>query len=374
MKKAFIILGAIAAAIFIIFLFKFAHFYSIVHTSSSSANTSPLAKKEKDIFNILLLGYGGAGHEGSYLTDTVMIAHVDIKNKKVQLISIPRDLWVKVPTNSNFDFHSKINAVYQMGLFPDNYPDLSSKYKESQGAADLVKAIVHEVTGLDIDYYVALDFSGFQTAVDTIGGVTINVERGFDDKQYPIDGREDDLCDHKKDELEELEKIATESPEVAFPCRYQPVHFAAGVNTMNGQEALKYVRSRHGVPDGGDFGRARRQQLFLEAARDKVISIGFIPKIIPLMDDLKNHVRTDMGLSFMQKMFKESSSKYKIKNYVLSDENVLKNNYSPASGYILIPDEGRDRWGLVHSAISDVIAGINPSPSPTPIPQGITNP
>ena len=285
MKKILISVASISVAIFIILGYKAFIFYKRINTSKTVSSSSSIKKQEKKIYNILLLGYGGGSHDGTYLTDSMMVVHIDLSQKKIAMISIPRDIWVKLPTKSGADFHEKINAVYQMGLNPDNYPDVDVKGEGQPAAADLIKRVIGPVFGLPIDNYVSIDFDGFKRAVDILGGVDVSVLKTFDDYEYPVDGKEKDLCGKTEADLPELEKIASDSPSLAFPCRYEHLHFDQGTTHMNGETALKYVRSRHSLQDGSDFGRAARQQRFLEAVKDKIISPGFITKIVPLMDE-----------------------------------------------------------------------------------------
>ncbi|MEO6509001.1 MAG: LCP family protein, partial [Patescibacteria group bacterium] len=347
--------------------------------------------------NFLLLGYGGEGHEGAYLTDTMMVAHLDIKTNKVVLISLPRDLWVKVPGKSS-DFHAKINSIYQMGLFSDEYPAIDKKYSDKQGAAELTKLVVGEITGLPIDNYMGIDFSGFKEIIDMVGGVDINVEKTFDDYEYPIEGKENDLCGkedqfkqiepyltppddpnatdeaklklfQEKPELEELLKNITEDPAVAFPCRYEHLHFDKGPKHMDGTTALKYARSRHSLQDGTDFGRARRQQRTIESVKEKVFSIAFLPKILPLMDEGKKFVRMDLDIDQIKKLLSEGkdASKYSVTSIVPSLENdMLMNSVSDGGQFILVPSGGIDEYGEMKKLIRDTIDGITPTPTPDP--------
>ncbi len=346
---------------FIFFISKLIGFYNNIHT--------PIVKKgEKDkpknTYNILLLGYGGGMHQGAFLTDTMMVAHVDLEKEKVVLISIPRDIWVKVPTKSE-DFYSKINAVYQMGLFPENYPDLDTEYIDSkENPSGIVKKVVGDVTGLEIDYYVAVDFQGFVNAIDTLGGVEINVITSFSDAEYPIEGKDDDLCGKKEEDLPELEKIATESAVLAFPCRYETVTFTKGLTQMDGETALKFARSRHSLEDGGDFRRAQRQQQVIDAVKNKVLSINFIPKIVPLIDELGDHVKTDIKADRFI-LEGPSASKYSIATYVISDE-FLAEDRSDNGQYIIIPRTGIDEWDEIHKIIDNRLKGITPSPTGNP--------
>src|SRR6476660_9623008 len=106
MKKVVIIFLGVALAFAAIFLFKLHDVYRTVNTGDGH---KPTISPKKDSYNILLLGYGGEGHEGAYLTDTIIVAHVDLKKNQVILLSLPRDLWVKVPGKTS-DFHAKINS------------------------------------------------------------------------------------------------------------------------------------------------------------------------------------------------------------------------------------------------------------------------
>ena len=348
---------------------KIKSFYEGIYTGKESVkNQIPTPKPEKKIFNFLIMGYGGGNHDGAYLTDTLMIAHVDMEKKRTVLISLPRDIWVKIPTKSGDDFHEKINAVYQMGLFNKNYPDIPTKYAEEQGAANLTKEVVGNIVGLEIDNYVAIDFEGFTKAVDLLGGVDVNVETTFDDYEYPVTGKEKDLCGKEEKDLPDLLKIATESPTLAFPCRYEHLHFDAGLTHMDGETALKYVRSRHSLQDGNDFGRAKRQQRFLEAVKNKVISIGFITKIPALLDEMQSYIRTDIHSSTITKLIGEapSSSKYKISNFVPDTNNYLDPSRSSYGGFILVPKEGEDKWSRMKGAIRDIMRGVPPTPTRVP--------
>lgn len=368
MKKTLIIVASILTAIFIFLGYKAFSFYKRINTSKNTPHTLQVQKQEKTVYNILLLGYGGGNHDGTYLTDSMMVVHIDLSKKKIAMISIPRDIWVKLPTKSGTDFHEKINAVYQMGLYPDNYPDVSVKGEGQPAAADLVKRVVGPVFGLPIDNYLSIDFDGFKRAVDILGGVDVSVLKTFDDYEYPVDGKEKDLCGKTEADLPELEKVASDSPSLAFPCRYEHLHFDQGTTHMNGDTALKYVRSRHSLQDGSDFGRAARQQRFLEAVKDKVISPGFITKIIPLMDEMSSYIKTDIDLTLFQKFspLLYKSKEFKNISIIPSYENYLKSSTSSYGGYILIPETGIDNWNEVQDWVkTSIITGSSLTPTPT---------
>lgn len=123
---------------------------------------------------------------------------------------------------------------------------------------------------------------------------------------------------------------------------------------MDGITALKFARSRHSPDDGGDFNRALRQQQVIEGIKNKIISLGFIPKIIPLMDEFKKDVKTDIGLDIIKKFIGQADNirEYKITTFVFTDQNVFKNAISDDKQYILIPREGIDNWRNIQQIIS----------------------
>ena len=236
-------------------------------------------KKEGDgSINVLLLGKGGGNHEGPDLTDTLMLANVNPVKKTIHLISIPRDLWV--PSLSQ-----KINTAYSIG-----------QSKDKKGIL-LSRAAAQQVTGNQIDYVVVLDFSGFVKLVDYLGGVDVDVKRVLDDPEYPIDGKENDTCGHKEEELKDLATFSSQLD--AFPCRYKKIHFDSGLQHMNGQNALEFVRSRHALDDeGSDFSRSQRQQEVISAVQRKIFSLGTIlnpVKILGIYNILSENIDSDIA-------------------------------------------------------------------------------
>ncbi|MFA6306633.1 MAG: LCP family protein [Patescibacteria group bacterium] len=210
-----------------------------------------------DRINILLLGIGGKNHDGGLLTDTIMLVSLKPSEKKVSLLSIPRDLAVPIE-NMGWRKINSVNAYAEM------------KTPGTGGLA--VSQTISDIFKIPIDYYVTVDFAGFEKIIDDLGGIKVNVENTFDDYAYPILGNED----------------------APWEQRFEHLHIDKGEQTMNGELALKYVRSRHayGV-EGSDFARSRRQQKVLEAVKEKVLSLnvlfkpGMISKIIS--DINENH-------------------------------------------------------------------------------------
>ncbi|MGB9882993.1 MAG: LCP family protein [Microgenomates group bacterium] len=390
MKKVLLIILGIFFGYLVFLAFKTNQVYKKIRT-----NNSPLVKKNN--YNFLIFGYGGGNHEGTYLTDTIMVFHIDTKNKKASIVSIPRDLWVKIPTVDNEDFYTKINAVYQMELYPQNYPNIDKKVLGAKNDANLVKTVIENIFRIKIDGYVAVDFEGFKKIIDSLGGVDVVVEKSFIDTQYPIEGKEKDLCNKEIEDLfkkaqpildntisleeknklleedkklDEFVKNATSSPELAFPCRYERLVFQKGLTHMDGETALKFARSRHSGQDGGDFARARRQHQVIEAIKNKLISFDIIAKAPRILDQLKDHLRTDLSIQDMIKTFSKEApliNEYKLTTFVFSNSNFLMDNVSEDGQYILIPKQGLNNWQEIQQAMQKIFLGIDPllTPSPT---------
>jgi len=324
-------------------------------------------KAPKTTYTAALLGYGGGQHEGGYLTDTLIIAHLNFESKKALLVSIPRDLWVKLPTKSGEHFAAKVNTVYQLQLYPATFPDVAVKQYTSKDPNGLIKKTLTEISGLPIDAYVAIDFVAFQSIIDTLGGIDVQIENSFTDTEYPIEGKETDLCGKEEEDLPELEKIATESPVLAFPCRYETVSFNAGMNHLNGEQALKYARSRHAPEDGGDFARASRQQKVIEAVAKKLLTPTLLAKIPELMDQLETKVRTDVSYGEITSLLKQAptADHYTLKKLILSDDNLLNSAYSQDGQYILIPEKGFFQWSEIKKRVRKLTIVI-PTPTPNP--------
>jgi len=271
----------------------------------------------------MLLGYGGGNHEGTYLTDSMLILRVDPDRKKAFLISLPRDLWVKLPVTKE-GMGSKINAAYAYGLDDEQFPDKPKKYEGDAGALLMVKDIVTDTTGIRIDHAVAVDFSGFTTGLDTLGGVDVDIPRSFTDKEYPIEGKEKDLCG--KEEAAAMEELKTAtSAAIIFPCRYETISFGKGTTHLDGATALKYVRSRHAENYGGDFSRGERQRSLIIAVKNKLLSMGSISKIPDLYRTFSRMIRTDLSATDIASLATKLAewSDYPMTNVGLSDENVL---------------------------------------------------
>lgn len=190
--------------------------------------------------NILLLGIGGPGHEGPYLTDTMILAQIRPKDSEVAFISIPRDLVAELPNNLG---QRKINAVFAEGL---------ARTQDFGEAGRWSRMAVERLSGQTIPYFAVIDFKGFQKAIDEIKGLDINVEHSFTDSEFP---------DEKLGYL-------------------PPLVFAQGQEHMDGTRALQFARSRHGNNnEGSDFARGLRQQKVMKAFKDKVLEMNMLTSV-----------------------------------------------------------------------------------------------
>jgi LCP family protein required for cell wall assembly len=297
--------------------------------------------------NILLLGVGGGTHDGPDLTDTIMLASINPASKSAVLVSLPRDLWSP-------ELQGKINTAYTIG-----------EEKQKGGGLILAKSMIGKILGQQIDYAAKLDFNGFVKAIDDVGGLDITVDRSFDDYQYPITGREDDLCGHSP---EEIQQIATSEAELqAFPCRYEHLHFNTGLQHMNGTTALKFVRSRHAEgPEGSDFARSKRQQKIIDAFKQKLFSAGTIlnpVRIFQIINDLKGSIDTDITESDYSEFIKlaQQMKGLKTKTAVIDTGDTATGRegllYNPPTSsdynyaWVLIPTAGNGNYTQIQSFV-----------------------
>jgi LCP family protein required for cell wall assembly len=230
--------------------------------------------------NMLLMGYGGSENDAPWLTDTIMVLSIDPTNHRVMEASIPRDLSVQIDAWPNHQGQvQKINAAYAVGMDDATY---KGKRPEFTGAKDrggkLAEQTATTVTGVQFDGYVAVDFKAFRDLVDALGGVQVCLDGPLDDNEYP-----DSHNGYIKG----------------------GIHFKAGCQQVNGVQALQLARSRHAIqPDqASDFGRARRQQLLLNAIRKKATSANAIAKAPAMMDALQNDFSTNLGLSDLKSVY-----------------------------------------------------------------------
>lgn len=276
---------------------------------------SELQGKERDRINVLLLGMGGPGHDGPYLTDTIILASIKPSTGQVAMLSIPRDMSAPIPGYGWY----KINHANAFGE------------EEKPGEGGRVAAgVVGTVLDEPIDYYVRIDFTAFEKLIDEVGGVDIEVERSFSDQTFP-----------------------------AGPNKFESVSFKKGTQHMDGLLALKYARSRHGTNgEGSDFARARRQQKVLLALREKLLSLGTIgnpARVARILQTLREHVTTDASISEIIKFISlaQSADTANIKQHVLTNaEDDLLKNATENGAFLLVPRSGN--YDAIHTLTDEL--------------------
>jgi polyisoprenyl-teichoic acid--peptidoglycan teichoic acid transferase len=239
---------------------------------------SQLAGSTKRI-NLALYGYGGSGHDGAYLTDSIMVVSIQPRAggaAQVAEISVPRDWMVPIDAAGNgHPYYGRVNEAYSDGQ--SGGPVAAPRYKgDGQGGGKLANQTLSNVLGIPIDHFVGIDFTAFESAVDAVGGVDVDVPDSFTDDQYP------------RGECAKGD------------CAYITVRFTKGVQHMDGARALIFARSRHSADnpaEASNFARNHRQQLILNALKQKVLSVGGIGKLPDLLGALGDHVITDLGIA-----------------------------------------------------------------------------
>lgn len=306
--------------------------------------------------SLLLLGYGGAGHDGGSLTDSIMLVEVRPHDRQIDLVSIPRDLWVELPIGGTLPFFTKINMAYTVGSDDRRYPHKPVAYTGAAGGGQLVKSVVSQITGKQVDYFLAIDFQGFIKVIDQLGGISLQVARPLDDPYYPLDVGATDNCGKSDEEITALTAtLSGEKLDHQFACRYESLHFSVGVTHIDGATALKFARSRHAPNDGGDFNRASRQRQVILAVKDKVLTLNFLSKIPSILNTLSYHVRTDITSTALEDYLariKEFSG-YQINSLPLTDKNVLKISVSENRQSILVPTAGVGQYEFVHKYLQN---------------------
>jgi polyisoprenyl-teichoic acid--peptidoglycan teichoic acid transferase len=209
--------------------------------------------------NFLLMGLDYRDWEAGETprTDTMMLLTFDPLSNTAGMLSIPRDLWVPIP---GFEY-SRINTAYFLG----------ETYNLPGGGPGLAVKTVEELLGVPIQYYAQVDFQAFVDFVDHIDGVRIEFEEPM-----------------------VLDRLG----------KWNTVTIEPGIVTLPGDYALAYVRARK--TEGGDFDRAKRQQYFIMAVRDRILEFDMMPKLVAnspkIYNDISAGIRTNMSINEVIKL------------------------------------------------------------------------
>lgn len=321
--------------------------------------------------NLLLLGYAGKNHDGGNLSDTIMVVNLNPKTAKATLISIPRDLWVSLPITQESNKSFKINHAWAIGNDDKTYPSKPAEYQGSTGGINLAKYAVMTATGLQIDYVIAVDFTGFKNLINLIGPLKVNVPYSFDDYYYPLTGEEQNPCGRSPEDIVALTAtLSGEKLEREFPCRFEHLHFDRGEQVMDAETALKFVRSRHSEVGGGDFGRLERQQALIAAVKSKLFSPTIIPKVGSLIDTAYKSIRTDLDLDFVKEALKNyrNPNDFEIRSLTLNQKDLIQNGLSADRQFILIPVLGENNFSAIHNLVQSTLSATASASIITPKP------
>lgn len=298
-------------------VFLFTTGQKVLAFGSAISNQSPLSSQTgymggNSRINILILGYGGAGHDGAFLTDSMVIMSLIPSTHHTTLISVPRDLWVQNPANSGN--YTKINDVYPVAAGDTNTDPIAG--------GNAIAQKVSLITGLNVNYWMTINFAGFKDFIDAIGGIDVNVPDGFTAK-YP----------------------ANDDPSVNP--NWITVKFTPGQQHMDGATAIVYARARYvldNFAEGSDFARSQRQQLIMKAALAKLKDWRTWPSLFNAMDKLKQTLYSNLSLAdlaaFAQKMDLNGAH-----HVGLTNDNVLMDATSSDGQDILLPQN--DDWLLI---------------------------
>lgn len=271
----------------------------------------------KERLNVLLVGVDSRSRTStSFNTDTMIVVSVDPVTKQVAMFQVPRDTAdVPVPDNAyglwGATYGGKINSWYDQNR---NRTDLWPGKSPLTRGFNALKAILGKLYGLDIRYYVKVDFAGFRKVVDTLGGVQINVQMPVYESLYP------------------------------GPRGTMRIYIPAGPQHMSGTQALIYARSRHRA-SGGDFDRGRRQQRVLLSIREQMSASAIIANLPALVATLKSSVSTDIPVAELPKLLAlaESVDTKNIRSYVFSPPYYATEFANSPRGYIITPNVVRIR-------------------------------
>ena len=282
-----------------------------------------------DRLNILLIGSDARPGDVTHNTDTLIVVSIDPKTKDVVMFSLPRDtVDVPVPPGParqvfGSTYSGKINSFWSAvrhrnDLFPGDP-------KKNLPGYNGLKAILGNLYGLKINYFVEVNFDGFRQIINLLGGVTINVQVPVSDDRFPafVNGSTDG---------------------------FRRIYIPSGIEHMDGTEALRYARSRHG---SNDFDRATRQQRVLLSLREQMDPQALIPQIPSLVQAFQQTVKTDIPVSQLAPLLGLASEidTKNVRSYVFSPPFYQKEYLNSPRGYIIEPYIGR-----IKSAVQEALS------------------
>jgi polyisoprenyl-teichoic acid--peptidoglycan teichoic acid transferase len=277
---------------------------STQNSSSAAASTSTpavLSLSDPGRVTILLMGIDQRqGEKGPFRTDTMMVLSIDPVRKTAAMLSIPRDVYIKIPIYNRPDRVNNANVIGDTINYPGGGPALAVK-------------TIQSLLGVPIQRYVLINFDVFTTVIDAVGPINVCPDAAIHDDNYP-DGS----------------------------YGYITVDFAAGCQDLDSTKLLQYARVRHNA--GDDFGRAKRQQEVIRSVREKVLTLGGISALVgkagAIWDSVKDNIKTDMTFQEMLQLAQVAQGipKDNIRSAVITDrDNYLAPQTLPNGEQVFTP-------------------------------------
>jgi LCP family protein required for cell wall assembly len=257
--------GALATGLYLVHRYTSGvHQENLLGSAAAGVNPSgsPTYVPITGPLNILLVGSDARAGKPSdgQRADSIIIAHIPAAHDRVYLVSIPRDSRVHIPAYPRTGYRGgtdKINAAFQFGSGPT---------LNRAGGFELLALTIKELTGISFNAGAIVDFGGFQSVVDAVGGVDLCVDEKTTSVHIGWDKNGNRASPYRL--------VPPDYHPVPIP-GIRPQIYYPGCQHMSGWEALDYVRQRELIPDG-DYGRERHQQQFLKALAAKVTSRGML--------------------------------------------------------------------------------------------------
>jgi polyisoprenyl-teichoic acid--peptidoglycan teichoic acid transferase len=282
------------------------------------------------VTNFLILGIRGEGTDSPNLADTIIVLSYDHGTKTPTMISVPRDLWVP-------SIQAKINSAYYYG-----------EQKDPPAGIQMAEGAILEDMGIPIHYTAIINFTIFKETIDLLGGIDLDINPGFVDPNFPIPGKENAM---------------------PLSSRFETITFATGSAHLNGETALKFVRSRHAVGDEGtDFARSKRQQQVIAALRQKMLTPAFLldkNKLDSFFVILDRNLKTNISQSLYPTLAKIAldTKNNPVRAVTFSDqpdENGLTILYNPPvkqykGEWVLIPKD--NNWSALKKYLDNLLKG-----------------
>jgi LCP family protein required for cell wall assembly len=288
------------------------------------------------------MGYGGMGHDGALLTDSMIVVIVDPARKSLTLLSFPRDAWVPLAFDGKATTYNKINTAFALAADDTLYPGRSTRYTGGQGPGTFTMDTVSRLIGVPIRYYLALDFQGFRDMIDAVGGIDVDVPTAFA-ARYP----------------------ANDDPTV--DASWTTVRFVEGTQHLNGERAIEYARARETIdnPDEGtDFARSRRQRLIIQAFKARLFEPSGMVHLPQLLGIASKHVDTNYAIPDLA-MLSQLALDWKDVSFfqtALTTDNYLEDGTGPQGTYIVVPSSPDHSWAQIRAFArrlwSDPAAGV----------------